>query len=372
MVSFFTSLLNRLRALDWAIFFSLVVLVFLGMSAIYSVDVSRDATDLTNVKKLTIALVIALLIALGLTYLDYRFLEHHRLAFYLLGLLLLLGVLVLGQTIRGARGWYVLGPVSFQPAEFMKASVIVMLATYFSKRAKRAFGFKELWQSAIIVLVPVFFVMMQPDFGSAVVLLGIWFLLAVFAGMPAKQVFLLVCTGVVFFAVAWFGLFAPYQKARIETFLHPTADPLGQGYNVAQSIIAVGAGGVFGRGLGFGTQSQLKFLPESQTDFIFAVIAEELGLLGVTMLIGAFTLLFLRIWTLVKLSRDNFTTYLLLGIVSVLFLQILVNMGMNLGIFPVTGIGLPFVSYGGSSLVFFFVLIGILQSIATRTVKTFY
>lgn len=362
----------RLRSMDWVLFFSVLVLLFLGMAAIYSVDLSRDATDLTNVKKQCFALLLACIIALFVTYSNYQFLEHYRVWLYVIGVILLIGVLILGHTIRGARGWYVFGNISFQPVEFMKAATIVMLASYFSRRARRYFGWKEFFESFAIVLLPIMVVMFQPDFGSAAVLVGIWFILALFAGMPMKTLLILCLGGIVFFTIAWFGLFAPYQKARIATFVNPTADPLGQGYNVAQAVIAIGAGGWFGRGLGFGTQSQLKFLPESQTDFIFAVIAEELGFIAVTLLLGAFSLLFLRVSRLIRLSRDNFTTYLLLGIIALLFLQILINIGMNLGVFPVTGIGLPFVSYGGSSLILFMFYVGVIQSIAIRTVRATY
>lgn len=365
-------LLVRLRSMDWMLFFSVLVLLFLGMAAIYSVDLSRDATDLTNVKKQCVALLLACVIALFVAYSNYQFLEHYRVWMYAAALLLLVGVLFFGQTIRGARGWYEFGSVSFQPVEFMKAATIVMLASYFSRRARKYFGWRELFESLGIVLLPVFIVMFQPDFGSAAVLVGIWFILALFAGMPMRTLGILLLCGVVGFMIAWFGLFAPYQKARIATFMNPTADPLGQGYNVAQAVIAIGAGGLFGRGLGFGTQSQLKFLPESQTDFIFAVIAEELGFFGVTLLLGAFSLLFLRVSRLIRLSRDNFTTYLLLGVIALIFLQVLINAGMNLGVFPVTGIGLPFVSYGGSSLIFFLFYIGVIESIAIRTVRVTY
>lgn len=365
-------LLARLRSMDWVLFLSVLVLLFLGMAAIYSVDLSRDASDLTNVKKQCIALLLASVVALFVVYSNYQFLEHYRGLLYFVGILLLVGVLFFGHTIRGARGWYEVGAFSFQPVEFMKAATIVMLASYFSRHSRNYFGWKETFESFGIVLLPIVFIMFQPDFGSAAILLGIWLILTLFAGMPMKHFVLLLLCGIVGFIIAWFGLFAPYQKARIATFVHPTSDPLGQGYNVAQAVIAIGAGGVFGRGLGFGTQSQLKFLPESQTDFIFAVIAEELGFIGVALLLGMLTLFFLRVLRLIRLSRDNFTSYLLLGIVSVIFLQVLVNIGMNLGIFPVTGIGLPFVSYGGSSLIFFIFFVGVIESIAIRTVHATY
>lgn len=360
---------TTLQSMDWMLVFSVCVLLFLGLAAIYSVDLSREASEFVHVKKQLITFTVSCFLIGYLVRTNYHFLEHYRVWMYVIAMILLVGVLFFGTSIRGARGWYELGFFNLQPVEFVKAACIVMLASYFSRRARGYFGFRELFYSFSIVLVPVVFVLLQPDFGSAAVLVGIWFILSLFAGMTKKQLGILILCGVVGLFIAWFGLFAPYQKARIASFLNPTADPLGQGYNVAQAVIAIGAGGIFGRGLGFGTQSQLKFLPESQTDFIFAVIAEELGFFGVALLLGAFTLFFARIFRLVKQSRDNFTTYLLLGIVAVIFLQVLVNIGMNLGIFPVTGIGLPFVSYGGSSLLFFLCFFGVIQSIAIRSVQ---
>lgn len=355
--------------MDWILTFSVLTLVCLGTAAIYSVDLSRNGTDLTDVKKQLVAFVVALIIAGLVLFSNYKFFEHYYFSFYAIGIFLLIGVLIFGHTIRGARGWYIIGSVSFQPVEFMKAGLIVFLATYFGKNASNFFGWKKFFESFAIAAIPAVITLLQPDFGSAVVLIGIWFMMAMFAGMPFKQFGILLLGVVIVFAIGWFALFAPYQKARISTFLNPTADPLGQGYNVAQAVIAIGAGGGFGRGLGFGTQSQLKFLPESHTDFIFAVIAEELGFFGIILLLGAFTILISRLFHLICQARDNFTAFLLVGSIAVIFLHILVNVGMNLGVFPVTGIGLPFVSYGGSSLIFFLFLIGIAQSIAVRTVR---
>lgn len=360
---------TRLGSLDWVLFFSVLTLLLLGLAAIYSVDLSRNAGDLLNVKKQTIALVIGLVIACIFALSNYKMFESYHVIIYSIGILLLIAVLFFGHTIRGSRGWFILGPVSFQPVEFVKLSVIISLSTYFSKRARRFFGWKEFLESLAIVLLPVGITLLQPDFGSACVLLGIWFVMTLFAGMPIKQFVVLFSSSLFLLLMGWFVFFADYQKARIMTFFDPTKDPLGQGYNVAQAIIAIGAGGLFGRGLGFGTQSQLKFLPESQTDFIFAVIAEELGFIGVTILLCAIGFFVWRIFRLARLSHDSFTSFILLGIVSVIFLQVFVNVGMNLGIFPVTGIGLPFVSYGGSSLVFFLSMIGIAESVALRTVR---
>jgi rod shape determining protein RodA len=207
---------------------------------------------------------------------------------------------------------------------------------------------------------------MQPDFGSASVLMGMWLLFVLFAGIPWWYMLVMGGVGVGMFILSWNYFFAEYQKARIMTFLDPSLDPLGQGYNVTQAIIAIGSGGWFGSGLGFGTQSQLKFLPESQTDFIFSVIAEELGFFGVTLLLLAFFVCFFRLWQKIRIARDDFTAYLVVGVGAVFFLQFFVNVGMNLGVFPVTGIGLPFVSYGGSSLIVMLILLAIVQSVSIR------
>lgn len=355
--------LNQLRSLDWVLLLAMFVLIVLGLSAIYSVELSFEAGTFLNMKKQLVAVLLGMGVVSLLALSNYRLLSNYALVAYGFGVMLLIGVLIWGHDIRGAQGWFVFGPVSFQPVELMKVALVISLATFFGERARRVFGLRELFLSLSITLVPVFFVMLQPDLGSAFILMGIWFILAVFAGLPLRYVLCLVGLLVVVSVIAWFFFLAPYQKARIMTFVDPTYDPLGQGYNVNQAMIAIGAGGWFGRGLGFGSQSQLRFLPESQTDFIFAVIAEELGFFGVVLVLGGFALLFIRLFQAVQNARDNYTAYLLLGVAAILFLQLLVNVGMNLGVFPVTGIGLPLVSYGGSSLIFLMSLFGIAQSI---------
>jgi len=227
-------------------------------------------------------------------------------------------------------------------------------------------GLRSFAEASFLTLVPVILVLLQPDFGSASILVGIWAFFLLYAGIPWRYVIVLALAGGIAFLIGWNFFFAEYQRSRVLTFLDPGSDPLGEGYNVTQAIIAVGSGQWLGSGLGFGTQSQLKFLPESQTDFIFAVVAEELGFLGTALLLGAFIFVFSRLFRLAHKATDDFTCYLILGISSLLFLQFFVNVGMNLGLFPVTGIGLPFVSYGGSSLVVMLMLFAIVQSVATR------
>jgi rod shape determining protein RodA len=356
---------SQFRSLDWLLLISVFVLLLLGLSAIYSVELSQ-AGGFLNVKKQLIAVGIASVICFFVSFSNYQLLRNYSLVFYAFGVLLLGSVLLFGESIRGAQGWFVFGAVSFQPVELMKVALIIALAAYFSKHATRPLSLRYLGGSMVIVLIPFLLVMLQPDLGSASVLLGIWLFMALFAGMRWLHTFILAVFGSMLSLLAWFFFFAEYQKARILTFLNPTYDPLGQGYNVTQAIIAIGSGGLFGSGLGFGTQSHLKFLPESQTDFIFAVIAEELGFIGVLIVMASFALLFSRIMRLVFRAANDFSAFLLLGVGSMLFLQLLVNIGMNLGLFPVTGIGLPFVSYGGSSLLSSLVLIAIVQSIACR------
>lgn len=357
-----------LQQFDVFIVLSVFVLMLFGLAAIYSVDLSR-ATSLLNLKKQLIAMGVALFFGFFLATSNYKLLRNYTYVLYSAGFLFLVGVLLFGTNVRGSRGWFVFQWVSIQPVEFMKFALIVALATYFSQRARALFGLREFFESLLIAGIPIGLTLLQPDLGSAFVLGGIWGCMAFMAGMRARFILPMIGAGIFLFYLGWMYFFAEYQRARILAFLNPQFDPLGQGYNVAQAMIAIGAGGWFGRGLGFGSQSQLKFLPESHTDFIFAVIAEELGFIGVVLLLGAFVVLFVRMLTIVKQVRDGFTAFLVLGIVSVFFLQILVNMGMNLGLMPVTGIGLPLVSYGGSSLILFLSLIGVLQSIVLHTRK---
>jgi rod shape determining protein RodA len=358
------------KKFDWWLAVAVCVLVCLGLTAIYSVALSQESADFLFVKKQGIALFLGVILFSAMTWSNYRQLRSFSLVLYIFGLLLLVGVLIFGNTIRGTTGWYSLFGFSFQPVELMKIIMVVVLGKYFADRARRQIGIKEILVSAILIALPVGLVLLQPDLGSALVLLSIWVVLLIFAGAKKRHLFTLLIGGAVVFVLAWSFMFADYQKARISTFLNPTADPLGQGYNVSQAVIAVGSGEWFGRGLGFGSQSQLKFLPESQTDFIFAVIAEELGFFGVLVVLGAFSILFIRIFRLIKYSGDDFTDALLVGIGTVIFFQFIVNIGMNLGLMPVTGIALPFLSYGGSSLLITMLMLGVVESVALRSSYT--
>ncbi len=360
---------NIFRSADWPAFAAVWVLVLIGLAAIYSVALSQHGSDLLNVKKQALALGIGAVAYFAAARANYRLLRSYAWVLYGAGNLLLAAVLILGSTVRGTTGWFVFGAFSFQPVEPMKLILAVTLAAFFAARAGKAFHIRDLLGSGLIAGLPVLLTLMQPDLGSAAILLGIWGIMLLFAGVPKRLLAAMAGVGAAAIYGAWTFQFQPYQKARILTFLDPYADPLGEGYNVIQAIIAVGSGGWFGRGLGFGSQSQLKFLPESQTDFIFAVIAEELGFVGVALTLGLWLLILLRLLRQARRATDGFAAYLLVGIAASFLLQVLVHAGMNLGVLPVTGLGLPLVSYGGSSLVFTLLMLGAAESVARASVR---
>jgi rod shape determining protein RodA len=358
--------LAALRQADWLFLFSISTLIVFGLSAIYSITLSLAGSSFQLVEKQLVAAVIGIVLFVFVTMANYRLLRSYARILYGLSVASLIAVLIFGVTIRGTTGWFDLGGFHFQPVEFAKLALIVVLAHYFSDRARRELKLKECFESGVITAVPVVLTLLQPDLGSALLLLGIWGLMLLFAGLKKRYVAAFMAFAAGAFWLAWEFLFADFQRARILTFINPANDPLGQGYNVRQAMIGVGSGEWFGRGLGFGSQSQLKFIPESQTDFIFAVVAEDLGFVGVVLILSAFFLLFKRILRHASATRDDFTSYLILGIGGVIFLQFVVNVGMNLGLLPVTGIALPLVSYGGSSLVVTLIMLGIVESAAVR------
>lgn len=276
------------------------------------------------------------------------------------GLLLL--VFIIGSTVNGARSWFSLGGFSIQPSDFVKLVLILILAKYFSRRHVAIGQVKHLFVSGAYALIPFFLVFLQPDFGTAMIIGCIWLGMALVAGIRKRHLALLLGVGVVAFVVLWSFVFAPYQKARITSFLHPLTDIHGAGYNARQAVIAVGSGEMFGKGVGYGTQSRLRYLPEYQTDFIFAAFAEEWGFVGAMLLLLLFGLLLARILTVALHGESNFEALFAAGVMILFISQILINVGMNMGILPVTGITLPFMSYGGSHLIMEFGALGILSS----------
>ncbi len=276
------------------------------------------------------------------------------------GLLVL--VFLIGHVSNGAKAWFSLGSFSIQPSDFMKIVLILILAKYFSRRHIAIGEAKHLLVSGMYAFIPFVLVFLEPDFGVAMIIGLIWLGMALVAGIKKRHLLLLLGFGVLAFIFLWSFVFKPYQKARITTFIAPLSDIHGRGYNAHQAVIAVGSGGLLGKGVGYGTQSRLRFLPEFQTDFIFAAFAEEWGYVGAILLLLLYGLLLARILSLSLHGASNFEMLFAAGIMVLFISHILINMGMNIGIMPVTGITLPFMSYGGSHLIVEYGSLGLLSS----------
>lgn len=281
---------------------------------------------------------------------------------YSLSCVLLLALFVLGKVTNGAQSWLYLGTVSFQPADLMKLALIMLLAKYFSRRHVEIANIKHLTISGLYLLIPFILVLLQPDLGSAIILLAIWFGMILISGAARRHILFLLFMGLVTIALSWVFLFKPYQKDRIINFIHPLSDIRNSGYNAYQSTIAVGHGGLYGQGIGYGSQSRLNYLPEHETDFIFAAFAEEWGYVGATCLLILYLVLLFYLVVGVYNMQDNYAALFISGLIVWLYIHIVINIGMNLGVSPVTGIPLPFMSYGGSHLLLESIALGICAS----------
>jgi len=353
------------RSFDWPLLISVFLLVAMGLAAIYGIDLSRG-TELLYFRKQLISVGIGSVSLLIASLLQYTFFRSYAKLFYIFALVLLVSVLLFGVDIRGTRGWFNFGGLSFQPVEVAKVGVILLLAYIvynFGRRFERPLF---IIGTALVTLVVMGLVMLQPDLGSAVMIGTIWFGIIVLVGVPRLYIFSLIGAVIMMSIVGWFFLLKPYQKERIQTFINPERSALTTGYNSIQAMIAVGAGQWFGRGLGFGSQSQLRFLPEAQTDFIFSVIAEELGLAGVIALFVLYGVMLWRLIVIIKNSEDDFVAVTVSGIAILFFAQLITNVGANIGLLPITGVTLPFLSYGGSSLIINLFLVGVAESMVEK------
>lgn len=299
---------------------------------------------------------------------DYKILGKFATPLYVINMVMLLAVMFIGQSALGAQRWIQIGPISLQPSEFSKLIMIISLADMLDKKKGRLYSFKDLIPIFIYVALPFLLVLKQPDLGTSLVFLAILFGMIFVAGIRTKHLMIIFAAGAAFMPIFWHFL-KDYQKKRLTVFIDPNVDPLGSGYHIIQSKIAIGSGMLFGKGLFAGTQSQLNFLPENHTDFIFAVIGEELGFVGAVLILMLYFVLLYRGIKIAGLARDNFGTLLATGITSMLAFHLLVNVGMTAGIMPVTGIPLPLMSYGVSALTTNMVSIGILLNIYMRRQK---
>ncbi|MGC8669471.1 MAG: rod shape-determining protein RodA [Chthonomonadales bacterium] len=286
---------------------------------------------------------------------------------YVTNLILLALVFGLGHGAKGAQRWIALGSFQFQPSEFAKVCLILCLAAYLAARAEHLNKLSTLLGSLAYLGIPMLLIFKQPDLGTSLVVLAIWFGMAFVAGARPLHLALILMTGMLLFGAMWhFNVLKPYQKSRFIAFLDPKADPAGAGYQVRQSTIAIGSGDVWGRGFERGTQSQGKFIPENHTDFIFTVVGEEGGFVGALFLIALYTGLILRGAAAMAYAVDLQGRLVAAGIVCMIAFHVIVNVGMTMGIMPVTGVPLPLVSYGGSSLVLNLMAVGLLLSIGKQ------
>ncbi|MDP2692558.1 MAG: rod shape-determining protein RodA [bacterium] len=349
--------------LDWILLLLVSILVMFSFAAIYSIDLSRG-DKLTYFPTQFLAFVIGLIVLMFVSRLHISFFQSVSKSVYFASILLLVLVLFFGVSIRGTTGWFRFGSLSFQPAELAKFGLVIILGYIIAKQGRRFDKLQFVVLSGILLLIPILLILLQPDLGSVLVLGGIWFGVLIFTGVKKRYIAMLLLLVLFSFFLSWHYVFETYQKDRLLVFLHPDEQSLTAGYNINQSIIAIGAGKFFGRGLGFGSQSQLHFLPEAQTDFIFSVIAEELGFIGAFIVLLVYVLFLIKIAIIAKNCRDDYGSYVAVGIGLLFFTQLTLNLGGATGLLPITGLTLPFISYGGSSLVVNMLLVGVLISIS--------
>lgn len=359
--------LATLRRLDWLLFLAILFLLFISASILYSLNLNITDSDFLTFKKQIFFALSGIALFFLFANINYSFWSTYAKVIYIFFTGVLVLVLFLGSQIKGTTGWLRLGPLSLQPVEFAKIALVFFLARYFSTYANEFKLFRYIFWSGLATLFFVGLIMLQPDLGSSLVLLGTWAVMLLFTGITKKHFLILLSIFLVTVASAWIFLLEGYQKNRILTFINPSLDPSGSGYNVIQSMVAVGSGQFFGRGLALGSQSSLNFLPEPGTDFIFAVIAEELGFVGVTFVLALFAFIFYRLILIMRRSQDNFAAYLILGFLGMILVQMFINIGMNMGVSPVTGIPLPLLSAGGSSLWAMMIALGIAENIKVRS-----
>lgn len=302
----------------------------------------------------------------GASYVDWRFLRRGSIAaaLYAAILLPLLFLIIAGTAIQGARSWFDIGAFALQPVEFVKLALIIALAKYFSRRHIEIANIRHILVSGAYAGIVFILVALQPDFGSAIIIGLIWLGMVLMSGLRQLHLFAVIALGVTAFAGLWFFGFEDYQKQRIMTFIHPLADIHGAGYNAYQSTIAVGSGELLGKGIGYGTQSKLRFLPEYQTDFIFAAYAEEWGFIGVVILFGLYGVIFWRILRAATRGLSNFETLFALGVLCYFGAHFVLHVGINMGLLPVTGTTIPFMSYGGSHLLAEFLALGLISGMS--------
>jgi rod shape determining protein RodA len=356
----------RLRDLDWRLVLAALAMSAYGLAAVASAT-RGDAGAAGLVHRQIIWLSVGIIAAVLVAGVHYHALAARAGVIYIATIALLATVVLVGYAAGGATRWLGIGALRLQPSEFAKPAIIVALAAYWAARAGREASPGALLSSLAYAGLPALLVFVQPDLGTALALAAIWAVITTVAGVPVRGLLLVAVAVAALFVIAWqVKLIKPYQKDRLAAFVDPAADPLGTGYHVSQSKIAIGSGRWSGWGYGRGPQSRLDFIPAQHTDFVFTVIAEELGFLGALVVLLLYVIIIWRCFTAADRTADRLGRYLAAGVGGVIGFQMIVNIGMTLGLMPVTGIPLPLISYGGSSTVAALIMLGLVQSVALR------
>jgi len=338
---------NHLFNIDWILILLLVLIMSVGVAVIYSSSYYMEGSYSF---RQAIFMVISLVLIFLMISIDYTIYVTYAPYFYIFCLVILAGVLLFGNLIAGTKSWFRLPFFQIQPSELMKLAVILILANVLSEFKGRNISRNLFLLSGILVAIPGILVAIQPDLGTALSMLPIYLAALILAGVNKKTMIFLLIAAIVLGLLGWSYFLKDYQKDRLSTLIFPQKDPLGAGYQVMQSKIAIGSGGFFGKGYTKGTQSQLRFLPARHTDFVFSVIGEEFGFLGVAGILILYFLFLARIFKSVNKSRDRTGVYIVFMVAMMIGCQFFINVFMTIGLFPVAGIPLPFLSYGGSSL----------------------
>lgn len=352
------------KGVDYSMLFAVLLLFGFGILAIFSAGHGLGKTTASYAYKQLLWGAVSMTVYVAVLFQGYKRFLNWSYGIYAVAIVMLLIISQTGSAVRGARSWVNLGFASFQPAEFVKVALILAMARFCYRYPPHTL--KHLFYGLALGGVSLFLVLLQPDLGSTLVLGTILFAVLVVSGTPGKYIAGLVGTGLLLLPVAW-SFLKPYQKNRLLVFLDPTIDPQGAGYNVIQSRIAVGSGGVFGKGFLHGTQSRLHFLPEPHTDFIFSVFSEEFGFVGGVLILVLFAFLFWRILSAAFHTKDLRAKYLCVGVAAWIWFQVMESIAMSMGLAPVTGLPLPLISYGGSSLLMEAVALALVQSVAVAS-----
>ncbi len=365
-------ILKIFKKLDWSLFLSIIGLAVISLLIIGSAthaNISHVEGQFDFIIKQGAFLLLGIITSIFMLKYDFHILEKYIKSIYILNIILLLIVKFAGTSALGAQRWIQIGPFTLQPSEFAKLFMIICLAKLLAKHPEGFHTWKSLIPVIALMGIPFILVLMQPDLGTSLVFGAITFGMLYACGFDMKMFKQILGGFIVSLPAIWFFLLHDYQKMRIKVLFDPDLDPFGSGYHVIQSKIAIGSGGFFGKGLFEGTQSQLNFLPENHTDFIFSVVGEELGFIGAIFLLFLYFLILYRALIISHSTHDRFGSLIAVGIFSMWLFQVFINVGMTLGIMPVTGIPLPFMSYGGSALLMNILCVGLLMNIFIRRKK---